>query len=162
VGKVISSAQLLLTSTQAAERTGLTPRAIRYYEERGLILPAARSKRGVRYFTDAECRRLALIRDLSLLGLSLAAIRRVTGQAGARRTGAAMARAVVPLLEAQLARAEEQAVRYRAMARGFRLTLRTVAGCRACTLRPSGATCLSCPNPRWNGKPQGYVEGLMF
>ena len=158
----VSTAQVLLTSTQAARRTGLTPRAVRYYEERGLVLPVARSKRGVRYFTDAECRRLTFIRDLTLLGIPLAKIRRVTGRAGARETGAAMARAVRPLLEAQLGRAEEEVARYRAIARTLRQTLRTVTACGACGLRPGRATCLPCPNPRWNGKPEGYVEGLMF
>lgn len=162
MAKPVSTAQVLLTSTQAAQRTGLTPRAIRYYEERGLVLPAARSKRGVRYFTDAECRRLILIRDLSLLGVPLAKIRRVTGRTAGRETGAAMAQAVRPLLEAQLGRAEEQAARYGAIARTLRETLRTVDVCRDCDLRPGKLTCLSCPKPGWNGKPKGYIEGLMY
>jgi DNA-binding transcriptional MerR regulator len=162
MARPVPTAQLLLTSTQAAERTGLTPRAIRYYEERGLIHPVARSKRGVRYFSDGECRRLGLIRDLSLLGVPLAKIRRVAGRTAGCETGAAMARAVRPLLEAQLGRAEEQAARYRAIARTLRETLRTVDACGDCGLRPGEATCLACPKPRWNGKPKGYIEGLMY
>jgi DNA-binding transcriptional MerR regulator len=57
-------------------RTGLTPRAIRYYEEMGLLSPLGRTAGGFRLFTEAEIARLVRIKELqSLLGFSLAEIK---------------------------------------------------------------------------------------
>jgi len=57
-------------------RTGLTPRAIRYYEEVGLLAPSGRTAGGFRLFTEAEIERLVRIKDLqTLLGFSLAEIK---------------------------------------------------------------------------------------
>jgi DNA-binding transcriptional MerR regulator len=55
---------------------GLTARAIRFYEEKGLI-EARRDERNHRYFDDKARRRLALITELRAAGLSLADIREV-------------------------------------------------------------------------------------
>ena len=43
----------LLRIQEVADETGLTPRAIRYYEEVGLLAPAARSEGAYRLY-DAE------------------------------------------------------------------------------------------------------------
>jgi len=58
-----------------AQRTGLTKRTIRYYEEIGLLSPCGRSDGGFRLFTDAEVTRLERIQALKdSAGLSLAEI----------------------------------------------------------------------------------------
>lgn len=57
-------------------RTGLTPRAIRYYEEMGLLSPLGRTAGGFRLFSEAEIARLLRIKELqTLLGFSLAEIK---------------------------------------------------------------------------------------
>jgi MerR family transcriptional regulator, repressor of the yfmOP operon len=58
---------------EVAERLGVTPRTIRYYQELGLVHGASgRAKGAHRVFTEAEIARLAdLIRLRNLLGLSL-------------------------------------------------------------------------------------------
>jgi MerR family transcriptional regulator, repressor of the yfmOP operon len=58
---------------EVAERTGVTPRTIRYYEELGLLgCDAARSKGSHRLYREADVTRLQeLIRLKDLLGLSL-------------------------------------------------------------------------------------------
>jgi DNA-binding transcriptional MerR regulator len=61
---------------EAAAETGLTPRAIRYYEELGLLAPAARSEGAYRLFDDEDLERLRVIRGLrDDAGFSLAEIR---------------------------------------------------------------------------------------
>jgi DNA-binding transcriptional MerR regulator len=58
-----------------AERTGLTKRAIRYYEEVGLLPRATRSTGGYRLYTEEDVRRLERIQRLKeSAGLSLAEI----------------------------------------------------------------------------------------
>jgi DNA-binding transcriptional MerR regulator len=60
---------------EAAEATGLTPRAIRYYEELGLLKPAAHISGGNRRYDDEDIERLTLIRQLKdVVGLGLADI----------------------------------------------------------------------------------------
>ncbi|MER3406779.1 MAG: MerR family transcriptional regulator [Chloroflexota bacterium] len=63
---------------EVAERTGLTQRTLRYYEEIGLLPPAARMEGGFRLYTEADLRRLETIVQLKrLLGISLAEIKRI-------------------------------------------------------------------------------------
>jgi DNA-binding transcriptional MerR regulator len=61
---------------EVAKRTGLTPRAIRYYEELGLLQPSGRTAGGFRLFTEADIAQLLRINELqTLLGFSLAEIK---------------------------------------------------------------------------------------
>lgn len=58
-----------------ARETGLTPRAIRYYEERGLLRPAVRVKGADRLFDESDVQRLHEIKRLrEVIGFSLAEV----------------------------------------------------------------------------------------
>ncbi|MQS06952.1 MerR family transcriptional regulator [Streptomyces alkaliphilus] len=56
---------------RVAERTGLSLRTIRHYEEVGLVTPSARSKGGFRLYTEADVERLMVIRRMKPLDFSL-------------------------------------------------------------------------------------------
>ena len=61
---------------EVAERTGVTQRTLRFYEERGLLQPAERMGGGFRLYSDQDVERIKLIRQLqSLLNLSLGDIK---------------------------------------------------------------------------------------
>ena len=62
----------VLTISQMAERFGLTPRALRFYESKGLLAPARRG-RG-RVYTQADQRHLALILKGRKLGFTIVEI----------------------------------------------------------------------------------------
>lgn len=65
----------LLRIREVARETGLTARAIRYYEELGLLQPAARSDGAYRLYDEADLERLRFIRRLrDDAGFSLAEI----------------------------------------------------------------------------------------
>lgn len=65
----------LLRIQEVAAETGLTTRAIRYYEEMGLLEPAARSDGAYRLFDASDLERLRFIRSLrDDAGFSLAQI----------------------------------------------------------------------------------------
>lgn len=64
----------LLTVTELAAELGVTPRAIRLYEDRGLIEPARVG--GTRVYAPRERARMLLILRGKRLGFSLADIRR--------------------------------------------------------------------------------------
>ena len=58
--------------------TGLTPRALHYYDEIGLLVPSERLAGGQRLYTPADLERIEKIKDLKrLLGLSLTEIKRI-------------------------------------------------------------------------------------
>ncbi|MEU7317205.1 MerR family transcriptional regulator [Streptomyces sp. NPDC007083] len=56
---------------EVAERTGLSLRTIRHYEEVGLVIPSARSKGGFRLYTEDDIERLMVIRRMKPLDFSL-------------------------------------------------------------------------------------------
>jgi DNA-binding transcriptional MerR regulator len=61
-----------LTISQMADKFGLTPRALRFYESKGLLAPA-REGRG-RVYTQADQRHLALILKGRKLGFTISEI----------------------------------------------------------------------------------------
>jgi DNA-binding transcriptional MerR regulator len=56
---------------EVAERTGLSLRTIRYYEEVGLVTPSSRSAGGFRLYSETDVARLRLIRRMKPLDFSL-------------------------------------------------------------------------------------------
>lgn len=59
----------------AAQRTGLSLRTIRYYEELRLVVPSGRTSGGFRLYTEDDVERLMLVRAMKPLHLSLASTR---------------------------------------------------------------------------------------
>ena len=64
---------------EVAERTRLSLRTIRFYEEEGLVLPSARSAGGFRLYDEAGVERLRLLRQAKPLGFSLDELRDLLG-----------------------------------------------------------------------------------
>jgi DNA-binding transcriptional MerR regulator len=65
----------LLSTGDMARLGGTTLRTVRFYEEEGLITPAARSEGGHRMFSHDELHKLQLVGDLRECGLSLCDIK---------------------------------------------------------------------------------------
>ena len=79
------TAERLLRIQEVAAETGLTTRAIRYYEEVGLLEPAARSDGAYRLYDASDLERLRFIRDLrDDAGFSLAQIGQLLEDEAAR------------------------------------------------------------------------------
>ena len=56
---------------ELAERTGLSNRTIRHYDEIGLLHPSGRTEGGFRLYTDTDLTRLLIIRRMKPLGFTL-------------------------------------------------------------------------------------------
>jgi DNA-binding transcriptional MerR regulator len=61
---------------EVAERTGVTQRTLRFYEEKGLLQPPSRMEGGFRLYSEDDVRRVEQIKRLQkLLGFTLAEIK---------------------------------------------------------------------------------------
>jgi DNA-binding transcriptional MerR regulator len=56
---------------EVAERTGLSLRTMRYYEEVGLVVPSTRTEGGFRLYSDEDVERLRLVKYMKPLGLTV-------------------------------------------------------------------------------------------
>ncbi|MDF2666018.1 MAG: putative transcriptional regulator [Microbacterium sp.] len=65
------TAQRPMQIGELAERTGMSIRTLRHYDEIGLLRPSARSDGGFRLYTADDESRLLLIRRMKPLGYSL-------------------------------------------------------------------------------------------
>jgi DNA-binding transcriptional MerR regulator len=78
----------LLRIHEAAAEVGLTPRSVRYYEEMGLLRPAARSEGDYRLYDETDLERLSFIKGLrDDAGFSLAEIAQLLEDEAARERG---------------------------------------------------------------------------
>ncbi|MFJ9746620.1 MerR family transcriptional regulator [Streptomyces chartreusis] len=66
----------------AAAAAGTTPRALRFYEERGLLPPPRRTATGQRDYGPEEVARVRVIRELLALGLTVEDLRSVVDRIG--------------------------------------------------------------------------------
>ncbi len=63
---------------EVAERTGLTHRTLRFYEEKGLLDPPSRMEGGFRLYSEEDVQRIEHVLELKqLLGFSLAEIKQM-------------------------------------------------------------------------------------
>ena len=138
----------VLTIGELAERTGVAPSALRFYEAEGLIA-ATRSSGGQRRFAPGTLRRVAFIRVAQRVGLRLEEIRDALAQLPSARTPtkADWARLSVswrPRLDEQIAVLER-----------LRDELTSCVGCgclslRSCTLyNPGDVAARKGPGPRY-------------
>ena len=93
---------------ELAERAGVTPRTIRYYEDLGLLGPNEREGQGFRYYTDNELFRLKKIDALKQMGLSLDEVGEVLPLYCDDPTGLNGKRRVLEILRAHLADVDER------------------------------------------------------
>ena len=80
-----ASSKELTRVGEVAERLGVSPRTIKYYEELGLVEPEARSPGGFRLYGEEDVLRLERILRMKGIGYSLAAIRELLAVRDAAR-----------------------------------------------------------------------------
>ncbi len=93
---------------ELSARTGLSQRAIHYYESLGLIHPVQRAGKGYRYFDEEAVVRIEKIHTLKQIGLSLEEIATVIDAYFEDGTMVKGKRKVLAILEQHLAAVDEQ------------------------------------------------------
>lgn len=64
---------------ELSQRTGVSAKTVRYYEEAGLLPPPTRTVSGYRTYTETDAARLSFIRAAKDFGLTLGEIREILG-----------------------------------------------------------------------------------
>ena len=106
---------------EIAQKAGVTPRTIRYYENLGLLSPSEREGAGFRYYTETELAKLEKIDCLKSLGLTLEEITTVIDLYFEDSTGLRGKQKVLSILQTHLRETDEKIA---ALAQ-FRLDLQT-------------------------------------
>jgi MerR family copper efflux transcriptional regulator len=76
-GRIEVSTDRHMQIGEVAERTELSIKTIRHYDEVGLVAPSERSAGGFRLYTDADVQRLLVIRRMKPLGFTLDEMRQL-------------------------------------------------------------------------------------
>ena len=84
---------------ELASQTGLSTKAIRYYEEIGILPPAERSSNGYRHYQAEAADRIGFIKDAQAAGLSLIEIQTILEL---REEGEATCEHTIGMLEGHL------------------------------------------------------------
>lgn len=103
--------EVTLTIAEVAERTGLSPDTLRYYEKAGLISPVGRSAGGRRRYAAADMAWIEFLLRLRDTGMSIADMQRF---ADLRRGGDATVADRLTLLREHRARLTERIHRLQA------------------------------------------------
>lgn len=119
-------------------------RAIRYYEEEGLVSPA-RSAGGTRLYSRRHIDRLRAILRLAAGGYSLEVIKTLAQARARHRSGDAGRKAVGSFLDELAAGIQAQVAQLTALAAQVGAAQATVAGCTGCRNRPTSKDCPQCP-----------------
>jgi DNA-binding transcriptional MerR regulator len=121
-----------LSSGDLARAIGCTTRAIRFYEEQGLLRPAQVSDGGHRRYTAGDLERLRLISDLRELGLSICDIRTALELASGCHTGPDLAARFREILVAHIGQAEQRLARLRRVKKELEEALEAIQTRLAC------------------------------
>jgi len=147
----------LVTVGNAAEQTGLSAKAIRLYERKGLLAEAERTEAGYRLFTPEDVAVLHFIRRAKTLHLGLDEIKDILDL---QRGGEQPCQRVTSMLDTHLADIDQKL----ADLRRLRDSLRTVRRA-ATTARRDGNAAVVCqiiesaPDSPATERPQGSAAG---
>ena len=144
-----------------AKRTGKTVRAIRYYQELGILEPDGRTVGGFRLFDERDVQKLATVSALQDFGLTLTEIAEVfrgwregqDGDEAAHRTARIFHRKLKEVRETvqRLQRAEAQIIQ----------ALKFISTCMTCGVEPSVPTCTCCEAGDHDGRVPGLITALL-
>lgn len=130
-----------------AEMLKASIRAIRYYEEEGLVVPV-RSEGGTRLYSRRHIDRLRAILRLAKAGYAIDIIKTLAQTREQHPTGDESQRAIADRLDALLADIDAQQNRLKVLGEQIVAARRTVKKCSGCRNEPSTKGCPKCPVPR--------------
>ncbi len=135
----------LMKIGELAWRAGTTMRTVRYYEERGLIAPAGRTKGGFRLYEEDELRKLHLIKTMQAIDMPLAQVKAFFDERQRGKVASEVAPAIQRVLLSQLEEMDRRIEQYRKMRESVRETIDILNTCSTCSQEPGPNVCSGCP-----------------
>lgn len=129
---------------ELARKTGKSVRAIRLYEEMGLLTPESRSKGGFRLYGADQVARVYWIAKLQDMGFGLAQIRELLAAVESSSSGPDAMQSVREMFRARLQHTREQVAKLLELERDLSESLAYLEGCRACSDPVAPDACASC------------------
>jgi DNA-binding transcriptional MerR regulator len=145
---------------ELARKSGKSVRALRLYEELGLLRPA-RSDGGFRLYGPDEVARVYWITKLQDMGFSLSQIQNLLATVEDSRTAPDAMHSVRELFRARLAATRTHVEKLLQLERDLSESLAYLEGCRACTLDEAAAqACVTCDSVHADTKAPSLVAGI--
>ena len=136
--------ETMLKIGDVASQAGITPRALRYYEERGLIEPY-RTEKGTRRYSDAQIARVKMALSLIELGVSLDDILALTRARPGSPSGSVSSRKVLRELHQLGKKIRSKRDRLNDLLDDIGHAAGLVSTCLDCELVPNSKGCPECP-----------------
>lgn len=149
-----------MTIGQLAKAVGKTPRALRLYETKGLIVPEGRTRGGFRLYGPSALVRLRWILELSSLGLSLDDIHQMLDEIARADRGDTAMGVLRDEYRARLAELDRQIARLTALRQAVTAGLKYMERCRGCQRGPLPDCCGNCIAEVGDALPD-MVAGLL-
>lgn len=127
-----------------ARRAKCTVRAVRFYEQQGLLCSAERTDGHHRRYSYAEVERLRTIIALRRAGLSLTSIRQLLGARTSHATGADAAQQLSAALEHQIATLSARLAHINAIKSELEQLQQAIEACKACRVPDFPTACVAC------------------
>lgn len=147
----------LLRIGDLARETGKTVRALRYYEEFGLLEPTDHTKGGFRLYRPEDLKRVQLIERLQDLGFTLEKIREIVRVWRHGRRGEELALELRQFFEEGLRDIRSRLAKLREMETEMEEALRFLTSCQSCQDRPGREVCSACEK----GDHKAHLPSLM-
>jgi len=129
---------------EVAERLNTTVRAIRYYEEEGLLVPH-RTEGGTRLYSEQHIDRLKAILHLADNGFSLEVIGLIGNTRKTCATGDEGSKKISDIIDSAITDVEEKIVGLNALKAELNAAKKLIKKCNGCINAPSSQDCPDCP-----------------
>ena len=144
---------------ELARKTGKTVRALRLYEELGLLSPA-RSEGNFRLYGADEVARVYWIAKLQALGFSLPQIQGLLHTVESSSTGPDAMHSLREMFRARLDDTRAQVEKLLQLERDLSESLAYLEGCRACSHEHQVDGCVSCDGVHTGTEAPSLVAGI--
>lgn len=144
---------------ELARKTGKSVRALRLYEEMGLLEPA-RSEGGFRLYGPDEVARVYWITKLQDMGFSLSQIQSLVTTVESSHTAPEAMHSLREMFRGRLSATRVQVEKLLQLERDLAESLAYLEGCRACTEDHTATACVTCGSVHADVQAPSLVAGV--
>ena len=127
-----------------AEKTGKTSRALRYYEQLGILSPDSRTDAGYRMYSDKAVFKVEWIDKLNRLGFSLPEIKNFLLSFESIECASDLMNQMGALYQEKLIEVQQQIVQLQQLATELQESIHFTNQCKPCQLRVDQSDCANC------------------